>query len=149
MGRKVYEFERELCQEYGMRLQVSVKLVAENRRMDEHHMEWIAAVVACVGETMGVTPTRIVSRDRKADAALARQIAVYLVKKYRYEIPNVTIARYVMRDHTSVGHFIQLVYDYLKIGDARMTHGIAICEPEVAKLFQQTTGHATPLHEAE
>ena len=87
-----------------------------------------ADIIAAVCHAMNISEQVIVARTRQRDAVKARNIVMYLVKKFT-DSSLAEIGKYVHRDHATVAHSLNTI-------EAQMTYD-AVLRQEVATIERQ------------
>lgn len=123
----IIEKEAELQNTFGMPLKL---FVAESDFTFS-----IDAIVKLVSDSLGVPVVNIVSQSREEVGREARQIAMYLCKKY---IPKVTpkdIGEYFGKERTTVIHSYEKVEDLLVSNDAKILAKLTLCEKNILTIL--------------
>jgi chromosomal replication initiation ATPase DnaA len=100
-----------------------------NLYIEETEMTFgIGAIASIVSESLGVPLYVVLSESREGQVKIARQICIWLIKKYLPEINNADIARHINRDRATVLHSLRYVNDRIATDDEVYLNKLNIAE---------------------
>lgn len=88
-----------------MTYQLSPETLAACKAIFAQHQHTVHSIIDAVAAQTGIPARQIMSRDRDAPTARARQIVMYEARKAGLSYPQ--IAKVMGRDHTSIIHGVR------------------------------------------
>jgi len=135
LKQRVLLFERELKKDFGAKI-----------KLDIHEIDivyGIDMIVKMVSDLLSAPMHEMLSNKRQANAKEARQIAMYLCRKYIPDVKDREIAAYFSRDRSNVIHSINRINMLIDAKDTVITENIHLCESYLQSRIQNSLSDST------
>lgn len=141
LNKWLYEAEKELQKEFGMPLKLTVECLNNTYSID--------AVVKLVSDILSVPVNKLLGTERFTQEKEARQVAMYLCRKYMPHITFEEIGDFFNKDHSTVMTSAKRVEELLALEDKSITTKVTACETQLLNLINPVNnGSAPDIHKA-
>lgn len=130
LKRRILEFEQEVKRDFGTHLKLTVQEIDMVYGID--------LIVKTISDMLSVPLHDILSNQRQAHSREARQIAMFLCKKYLPHAKDKEIAHYFSRDRSNVIRSVKRIEDLLAAADAVTTHNVKLCDTRLIEVVQSS-----------
>lgn len=120
LRQRVLSFEKALQKEFGFVLKLNVAGADAAIGID--------AIVKIVSNTLSIPMNKIMSNERSTNTKEARQLAMFLCKKYISKVTDREIAAYFSKDRSNIIHSLNRINALIDSNDENIVSFLRACE---------------------